>query len=83
MLDTEEPPISRSVVRALAQLEALRSELADAAECASAAVRDEFRDLAPRLEHLDRFEDASEEHCVELRELLTAATDLRERLRRC
>jgi hypothetical protein len=80
--EMEEPPISRSVLRALEQLTILRDELAESAECISAPALDEYRRLAPRLDHLERFEDASEPHVAELRELLIAASDLRDQIRR-
>lgn len=81
--DAEElPPISRSVGRALALLAMVAAELAEAAECSSASLRDEYRALAPKLDRLERFDDASDEHVNELRGLLDAALNLRDRIGR-
>ncbi len=82
MLVEDAPPISRSIERAIEQLTAVREELVEATDCASAALRDQYRFLAPKLDDLGRFADGSDEHVNELRELLTEAIELRNRLRR-
>jgi hypothetical protein len=71
------------VERALAHLAVLRDELAGAADCAPAGVCEDYRMLAPKLEHLERFFDASEDHVAELRELLRLALELKDRIQHC
>lgn len=83
MIAEDAPPISQSITRAITQLTAIREELIEAIDCASAANRDRYQLLAPKLDDLGRFGDGSDEHVAELRALLIEATDLRDRLRRC
>lgn len=79
--ESEEVPRSRSLERALAQLALLRRELGLEIHLASSDAREAYRKLEPQLRDLERFRDGSERSFVEVRQLLSRAADLCERVR--
>jgi len=80
-MEPEEVPVSRSLQRALVQLAVLRRQLDLEVHLASSDAREAYRVLAPELESLDRYLDGSERSVAKVRELLSRAADLHERVR--
>ncbi|MBI2393728.1 MAG: hypothetical protein HYV09_29410 [Deltaproteobacteria bacterium] len=78
----DEPPVSGSVQRGIALLGRLRHELELEVHLASSDAREEWSILAPKLQELERFRDASVHSVDELRDLIEEVSELHERVHR-